>query len=74
MTTLSQKYVQFAPHAPEQNPIEDVWLQAKEYVQKLWYRCKEQFESITELFEEALNTFRFDFQKLHMYLPDLQIQ
>ena len=26
--------VQFAPYAPEQNPIEDVWLQAKDYVRK----------------------------------------
>ena len=65
--------VQFAPYAPEQNPIEDVWLQAKNYVRKRWHCCKEYFESITDVFEEALNTIVFDFEKLRMYLPDLQI-
>jgi transposase len=63
--------IQFAPYAPEQNPIEDVWLQAKDYVRKRWYRCKEHFQSITDLFEEALNTIVFDFEKLRMYLPNL---
>lgn len=56
--------IQFAPYAPQQNPIEDIWLQAKEYVRKHWYRCGEQFQSIIELFEEALNTIVFDFKKL----------
>lgn len=65
--------IQFAPYAPEQNPIEDVWLQAKQYVRKQWYRCKAHFQSIVDLFEEALNTIVFDFDKLRMYLPDLQI-
>jgi len=64
---------QFAPHAPEQNPIEHVWLQAKEYVRKRWYRCQEHFQSTMELFEEALNTIVFDFEKLRLYLPDLQV-
>lgn len=64
--------IQFAPHAPEQNPIEHVWLQAKEYVRKQWQRCQEHFPSVTALFEEALDTMTFDFQKLRMYLPDLQ--
>ena len=64
--------VQFAPHAPEQNPIEDVWLQAKQYVRKRWYRCQGHFQSIGDLFEEALNTTVFDFAKLRIYLPNLQ--
>lgn len=64
--------IQFAPHAPEQNPIEHVWQQAKEYVRKQWHRCQEHFQSITDLFEEALNTMTFDFSKLRMYLPSLQ--
>ena len=65
--------IQFAPYAPEQNPIEDVWLQAKDYVRKRWHRCQEHFRSITDLFEEALNTIVFDFEKLRMYLSDLQL-
>lgn len=64
--------VQFAPHAPEQNPIEDVWLQVKSYVRKHWFQCNT-FEQVKQLFEEALATLTFDFKKLRMYLPDLQM-
>lgn len=64
--------LQFAPHAPDQNPIEAVWLQAKTYVRKRWYRCKAPFQTIIDLFEEALNTLVLDFKKLRMYLPFLQ--
>lgn len=65
--------IQFAPYAPEQNPIEHVWLYAKEYIRKQWYRCEKTFQSITNLFEEVLDTTVFTFQKLRMYLPDLQV-
>ena len=62
----------FAPNAPEQNPIEDVWLKAKQYVRKHWRLCQ-QFEDVTHLFEEALDILSFQFEKLHMYLPFLQL-
>jgi transposase len=65
--------VQFAPNAPDQNPIEDVWLQAKQYVRQQWKRCQHTFRSVRDLFEEALNTIIFDYSKLSAYLPDLQI-
>jgi transposase len=29
----------FAPNAPEQNPIEDIWLQAKTYLRQRYYKC-----------------------------------
>jgi len=64
--------VQFAPHAPEQNPIEDVWLQVKTYVRKHWFAC-DTFQQVMHLFEEALETLTFDFAKLRMYLPDLRM-
>ena len=32
--------VLFAPNAPQQNPIEDVWLQAKYFRRKYWHLCK----------------------------------
>lgn len=64
--------IQFAPYAPEQNPIEHVWLQVKEYVRKQWHRCQEHFQSVTDLFEEALDTMTCDFHKLRMYLPNVQ--
>lgn len=65
--------VQFAPYAPEQNPIEDVWLQAKAFVRKNWHRCDATFQSVKELFEQGLRTISFDFDKLHMYTRNLQI-
>jgi transposase len=30
----------FAPNAPEQNPVEDIWLQAKNILRKFACRCK----------------------------------
>ncbi len=62
----------FAPNAPEQNPIEDVWLKAKEYVRKHWRECAT-FQHVMCLFEEALNTLSFQFEKLRMYFPFLEI-
>jgi transposase len=62
----------FAPYAPEQNPIEDVWLKAKNYLRKNWHRCRN-FDDIRAIFEEALNTLSFQFEKLSLYLPFLQM-
>ena len=62
----------FAPNAPEQNPMEDVWLKAKQYVRKHWRECPT-FQRVTQMFEEALNTLSFQFEKLRMYLPNLEI-
>lgn len=61
--------IQFAPNAPDQNPIEDVWLQAKQFIRQQWMRCQPSFASVKQLFEEALNTITFDFAKLRTYLP-----
>ena len=58
--------IQFAPYAPEQNPIENIWLQAKEFIRKNWREC-ETFQYVIDLFERALNTLSFDFSRLHMY-------
>ena len=66
----SVRCVLFAPNAPEQNPIEDVWLKAKEYVRKHWRDCST-FRLVMHFFEEALNTLSFQFEKLRMYLPFL---
>jgi transposase len=62
----------FAPNAPEQNPIEDVWLKAKQYVRKHWRMCQS-FKDVMCLFEEAFDMVSFRFKKLHMYLPFLQL-
>lgn len=56
----------FAPHAPEQNPIEDIWLKAKRFIRTQWRLC-DQFASVKRLFLEAIHKQRFGFPKLHMY-------
>ena len=61
----------FAPNAPEQNPREDVWLRAKQYLRKHWRLCQE-FKDVMRLFEEAFDKVSFRFEKLRMYLPFLQ--
>ena len=56
----------FAPNAPEQNPVEDIWLQAKRFLRKNWYLCK-YFSLIKKLFMLVTHCQTFDFFKLEMY-------
>ena len=56
----------FAPNAPEQNPIEDIWLKAKRFVRQNWRKCN-QFQTVKALFLEAIQNRFFDFPKLQMY-------
>jgi putative transposase len=58
----------FAPNAPEQNPVEDVWLQAKNFLRKFWNLCKS-FPVVKWLFKFFTNHQKFDFPKLHQYAP-----
>ena len=37
---LSITCILFAPNAPDQNPVEDIWLQSKNFLRKYWYLCK----------------------------------
>ncbi len=60
----------FAPNAPEQNPVEDVWLQAKNFLRKYWHLCKS-FSVIKWLFKFFTHQQKFDFPKLHQYAPCL---
>ncbi len=60
------KCIKLAPNAPEQNPIEDVWLQGKEMLRKYWNLCKS-FKIVKWLFEWSINQDIFDFPKLSMY-------
>lgn len=63
--------LQFAPHAPQQNPIEDVWLQAKSRIRRNWQRMDGTFQAIKDLFEDAIMTMPVDFPKLRQYTPSL---
>jgi len=60
----------FAPNSPEQNPVEDVWLQAKNFVRKYWHLCKS-FKVVKWLFKFFTNHQKFDFLKLQQYVPCL---
>ena len=54
----------FAPNAPQQNPVEDIWLQAKNFLRKYWYLCKS-FWAVKKLFELFYDCSKFDFPKIH---------
>jgi transposase len=58
--------VRLAPNAPEQNPVEDVWLQAKQFIRKYARLCK-QFGSVKFLFHLFTHCQIFAFPKAFMY-------
>lgn len=62
----SIRCIKLAPNAPEQNPIEDVWLQGKEMLRKYWNLCKN-FKIVKWLFEWTISQDCFYFPKLSMY-------
>jgi transposase len=55
-----------APNAPDQNPVEDSWLKAKNYVRQAAFRHLS-FAKIVEKFKEAFQKLSFDFNKLNWY-------
>lgn len=62
----------FAPHAPDQNPVEDVWLRGKNFLRKHFYENKT-FQQVKTSFFNFLNERVFDFEKLKWYLKIPQI-
>lgn len=58
--------IRFAPNAPEQNPIEDIWLSAKRFVRQFYSICSS-FAIAKRLFELATEHQIFDFPKLSLY-------
>jgi transposase len=58
--------IQFAPYAPEQNPVEDIWLQGKRLLR--WFsHTLQTFRGVRNLFEWFLSHQCFDFPMLHEY-------
>lgn len=55
-----------APNAPEQNPVEDIWLYAKRFIREFYHLCKS-FSAIKRLFELVTHHQIFNFIKLFMY-------
>ncbi|MEG4076465.1 IS630 family transposase [Microcoleus sp. Pol14D6] len=58
--------VLFAPNAPEQNPVEDIWLQAKNWVRKFGSRLSS-FALVKWFFNFTIQAQSFDFLKLHKF-------
>jgi transposase len=56
--------LQFAPNDPTQNPIEDIWLQAKRWLRECYHQCKD-FAAVKTIFELAIEGRIFDFPKLN---------
>lgn len=57
----------FAPNAPDQNPVEDVWLRGKNFLRNHFYKNKN-FQQVKRCFINFLNKRVFDFSKLEWYL------
>jgi transposase len=62
----------FAPNAPEQNPVEDVWLRGKNYLRERFTDCLT-FAQTKSLFVDFLNRSAFQFEKVKWYIGDLQL-
>jgi len=60
--------INFATHDPEQNPIEEVWHQAKTDLREQRLEASH-FSQVIDAFEARLERQIFDFPKLHMYEP-----
>lgn len=58
--------IRLAPNAPEQNPVEDIWLQGKQLLRKFSRLCRT-FKAVKVLFELFLHYQTFIFPKAFMY-------
>lgn len=56
----------FAPNAPEQNPVEDIWLQGKNFLRHFYHLCSS-FKIVKWLFKFFTDGQIFDFPKLFQY-------
>jgi transposase len=59
----------FAPHAPVQNPIEDVWLRGKRAVRQQWFDLQS-FEDVKAVFTHTIPHHQALSEKLNWYGRD----
>lgn len=52
--------------APEENPIETIWLKGKNHVRSLFEKC-ESFTDVKKIFEEYISNNIFDFEKMNNF-------
>ena len=64
--------IRFAPNAPEQNPVEDVWLKGKTYLRKL-FALNKTFAQVKHCFSTFLQALQFTSTKLSWYWPTEQM-
>jgi transposase len=62
----------FESNAPEQNPVEDIWLKAKNFLRQHFYENKT-FHQVKSCFFNFLNNHIFDLHKLTWYFNANQI-
>lgn len=62
----------FAPNAPDQNPVEDIWLAGKNYLRRKFAENKT-FAAVTASFSNFLRNFLPDSIKFGWYAPSPQI-
>ena len=62
--------LRLAPNEPSQNPIEDMWLQAKTWLRRM-SGLRPGFGALKALFEQFFCLERFDFPKMNRYGPFL---
>jgi putative transposase len=65
--------IQFAPYAPTQNPIEDVWLAGKREVRRHWAELSS-FNDVQAIFSSTITHRPFYFHKLDWYGRDVLIR
>lgn len=61
--------LQFAPHAPVQNPIEDMWLAAKRYIRKQWQHLTT-FAQVKTYFTQFIECMTLRTEKFNWYGRD----
>ena len=62
----------FAPNAPEQNPVADLWLQGKTYLRKQ-FAVNKTFAAVKHCFSTFLRSLSFESSKCRWYWPDPQM-
>lgn len=64
--------IPFAPNAPEQNPVEDLWLKGKTYLRKQ-FAVNKSFAAVKHCFSTFLGALSFESIKCGWYWPDPQL-
>ncbi len=62
----------FAPNAPEQNPVEDIWLTGKNAIRRAFNENKT-FAKVKECFTTNLQEVKLSVEKLNWYWSSLQL-